>query len=192
MQDDDERLARLLKEAGGRDATALLAEALEAEASWPGGGQGARLMARAKAAIGCGPPSLARLVVRAIGEVIEVLAGDARPGEVLPPLPVRGEARGGVLIRQRLGHRDLVTHIDVRERERFAVILDLGGDAAARRTRVALFRAGPGDEREVMSEVLRQGRVLLPELAAGHWRIEVRDREGWVGALDLSLDNRAA
>jgi hypothetical protein len=67
-------------------------------------------------------------------------------------------------------------------------MLDLGLDAATRETRVALFRGS----REVLSEGLRRGRVLLPELAPGRWRIEVRDRGGWVGALDLVLSNRAA
>lgn len=170
------------------DEARLVTDALVADEPFPRGARGSRLMARAKAAIGVRAPALATLVVRALGDVVEVLAGDRRLGEVVTPVPVRGEGRGGVLVRHRLGRCDLATHVDVRRGDRFVVMLDLGAEAARRQTRIALFK-GP---REVLSEGLRQGRVLLPELAPGVWHVEVRDREGWVGGLDLVLSNRAA
>lgn len=181
-----ERLGALLRERHGGGSGAVLAEALLAADAFPDGMPGRRLLARAKAAIGAEPMSLATLVVRAIGEVIEVLTGEA--GKLVQALPVRGSGPGGVLVRQRLGEREIATHIDVRADDRFVVMLDLGGDASERQTRVSLFK----DEREVASEVLRQGRVLLPELSSGRWYVEVRETDGWVGGLDLVLTTRAA
>jgi hypothetical protein len=63
--------------------------------------------------------------------------------------------------------------------------MDLGADAAQALTRVTVLRG----EREVASEAARQGRVMLPELAAGRWRVRISDREGWVGDLDLTLSD---
>src|SRR5690349_15147761 len=111
--DDDERLGHLVRESAGDGAAATLARALAAEAALPEGARGARLVARAKAAIGAQAPTFATLLIRAIGEVIEVLAGDARLGEVAP-VPVRGDAKGGVLVRSRLGEREIATHVDAR------------------------------------------------------------------------------
>lgn len=186
-----ERLGRLLRERAGSGAAAMLAEALMAAETFPEGARGRRLVARAKAAIGAESTSLVTLVVRAIGEVIEILTGDHGGGlepRVGAPVALRGDARGGVLVRQRIGDREIAAHVDAREGDRFVVMLDFGLDAAARGTRVALFK----DEREVSSEALRQGRVLLPELGAGRWRVQVVDAEGWVGALDLVFVGRAA
>jgi len=183
-----ERLVRLIREWAGPTAAASLAEALAADEPFPEGMRGRRLLARAKAAIGAEPPSLATLVVRAIGEVIEVLAGDTGVGQVIAPVAVRGDLNRGVLFMQQLGERSIAAHIDAREGDRFVMMLDFGVDAAARGTRVTLFK----DEREVASDALRQGRVLLPELTAGRWHVEVRDSDGWVGALDLQLMSRAA
>lgn len=185
--DSDDAIVRLAREAGGDGMAAAFARGLATSPLMPGGARSSRLLARAKAAIGAAPPSVASLVVRAIGGIIEVLAGEHRLGEVVAPLPVRGETRGGVLVRQPLGNREIVAHVDVRD-GRFMVMLDLGRDAPARGTRVTLRRG----DREVASEILRQGRVLLPEMGEGAWRIEVRDSGGWLGELDLLLTRHAA
>jgi hypothetical protein len=49
----------------------------------------------------------------------------------------------------------------------------------------------PGEQRRIPvfgRNAFNQAGSVLP----GRWRIEVRDRGGWVGALDLVLSNRAA
>ena len=109
--------------------------------------------------------------------MIQALAGDDR--QLVATAPVRGQSTGSVLVRQQLGDREFATHVDAREADRFLVMLDFGVDATARGTRVSLFK----DEREVSSEYLRQGRVLLPELSAGRWYLEVRDPDGGSAAL---------
>lgn len=193
MADEDERssaelerLASLVRERHSGGDGAVLADALIAVEPFPTGAPGRKLLARAKAAIGAEPMAISTLIVRAIGEVIELLTEGGR--QVVATVPVRGQSAGGVLVRQRLGDREFATHVDAREGDRFVVMLDFGVDATARGTRVSLFK----DEREVTSEALRQGRVLLPELSAGRWYLEVRDPDGWVGGLDLVLATRAA
>ncbi|MBL8783376.1 MAG: hypothetical protein JNJ59_00635 [Deltaproteobacteria bacterium] len=188
---EDELEVRLSRLGGSTGVEAALVAALEADAPFPEGARGARLLARAKAAIGAAPPSLATLIVRVIDGVLELVGGDGRLGEVVSPVAVRGGASGGVLVRHRLGDREVATHVDARSEGRFAVLLDFGSDAAARNTRVSLFSVDKGG-REVASEVLRQGRVLLPELGVGAWRVEIEDSGGWVGELDLVLGERAA
>jgi len=94
-------------------------------------------------------------------------------------------------VRHRLGDREVATHVDARGPARFAVLLDFGSDAATRGTRVSLRSMARGG-REILSETLRQGRFLLPELGVGDWRVEIRDAAGWVGELDLVLGERAA
>lgn len=185
-EEESEQLARRLRDVAGDGVEAALARALAATPEMPGGAHGARLVARAKAAIGAAPPSVVTLIIRAIGESIEVLAGEVRWGEVAPT-PVRGETRGGVLVRHPLGRLELSAHVDVRG-DKFLVMLDLGREAPGRGTRITLRRG----DREVASEMLRQGRVLLPEMGEGQWRVEVRDSGGWLGELDLVLTRRAA
>lgn len=188
---DDEFEARLREVGRPKGAIADVIEALEADVPFPGGARGARLLARAKAAIGASTPSLATLVVRIVDGLLELVGGEGRLGEVVSPVAVRGAASGGLLVRHRLGDREVATHVDLRGEDRFAVMLDLGSDAAARGTRVSLLSLDRGG-REVASETLRQGRVLLPVLGRGAWRVELQDSGGWVGELDLVLGERAA
>lgn len=185
MHDDLERLQRLLREARGRTATATLAAALaDDEGGLPAGARGARLMARARAAAGL-DGHRASIVVRAIDQVIEVLSGG-----LSLPARVRGEARAGVLVRERLGDHEVAAHIDLIE-ECFLVTLDLGVDAAARGVRVALFTMAR-DGREVASDAVTQGRLRLPEMASGQWQVRLQDAAGWSATLDLDLAHRAA
>lgn len=169
---EDERLERL-REALAEDAGGV----------FPGGVPGERLLARAKAALGCAPPSLASLVATARGAVITLSGGAGRLGEVLAPRLLRGEGDGGVLVMHSLGGRDLKTAIAPTGDGRFRIVLDLGLDAAERRARVTVLKG----DREHASEAARRGRVLLPTLAAGRWRLRLSDSRGWVGDLDLEL-----
>lgn len=175
MTDKDEGLGRL------RDAMA--AEG----AQWPAGVPGERLLARAKAALGCAPPCLASWVATARGAVITLSGGAGRLGEVVAPRPVRGDGDGGVLLGHSLGGRDLKTAIAPTGDGRFQVVLDLGSDAAERRMRVTVMR----DEREHASEAARRGRVLLPTLSPGRWRLRITEGRGWLGDLDLELVTEA-
>lgn len=150
---------------------------------WPAGVPGLRLMARAKAAIGCARPSLVSLVAIEKGGTMELAAAHGRLGEVVAPRVVRGDADGGVLVCHPLGEREVKTAIVPTRDGRFRVVVDLGLDAAQRRVCVTVLR----DEREVSSENARTGRVLLPTMAPGHWRLRLTEAETWVGDLDLEL-----
>jgi hypothetical protein len=66
------------------------------------------------------------------------------------------------------------------------VTVDLWGDAQG--TRVTLFHGA----RELASEVARSGRVLLPELASGRYRVVLDDGAETVGELDLAFEGAAA
>lgn len=169
---DDERLERLRQ-----------ALADDTGGGFPGGIPGERLLARAKAALGCAPPSLATLTATARGAMITLSGGAGRLGEVLAPRLLRGEGDGGVLLGHSLGGRELKTAIAPTGDGRFRVVLDLGHDAAERRARVTVLKG----DREHASEAARRGRVLLPTLSAGHWRLRVTDGGGWIGDLDLEL-----
>lgn len=184
MRDDD--LIGRLREHGRRtpsEAAAL--DAVRAEAAWPAE-LGARLLARAKVAIGSARRPTAwttvRLQIRAIGDQLEALVG----GRVVDPVAIRGDAPGGVLLTHAFGAGQASTHIDV-SGDRFVVILDLGADVADRGLRVSLSRDG----RELASEVLRKGRWLMPELRAGSYEVRAADRHGQVGELDLVLERPA-
>ncbi len=168
--DEVERLLREMRESG--------------ESTFPAGHGAARLLARAKAALGCEAPSLASLAVTVADGRLGVERADGRVGEVMKPL-LRGGDDGGVLVSHRLGRRDVSTSIHRAADGRFSVLMDLGVDAAHALTRVTVLRG----EREVASEAARQGRVMLPELSSGRWRVRISDREGWVGDLDLTLSD---
>lgn len=156
--------------------------------NFPGGIAGQRLLARAKAAIGCAPPSLVSLVATDRGGAMALMAAHGRLGEVMAPRVLRGEADGGVLVSHPLGERELKTAIVPAGDGRFRVVVDLGHDAAARRVRVTVLRG----DREVSSENARQGRVMLPTLSAGRWRLRITESAGWLGDLDLELVSEAA
>ena len=169
--DEIERLLQELRESG--------------ESTFPTGHGAARLLARAKAALGCEAPSLASLAVIVAGGRLRLERSDGRVGEVMRPQTLRGGDDGGVLVSHRLGRREVSTSIHRAGDGRFSVLMDLGVDAAHALTRVTVLRG----EREVASEAARQGRVMLPELAAGRWRVRISDRDGWVGDLDLTLSD---
>ena len=160
----------------------------ESSANWPAGIAGQRLLARAKAAIGCAPPSLVSLVATDRRGAMALMAAHGRLGEVMAPRVLRGEADGGVLVSHPLGERELKTAIVPAGDGRFRVVVDLGHDAAARRVRVTVLRG----DREVSSENARQGRVMLPTLSAGKWRLRITESAGWLGDLDLELVSEAA
>lgn len=198
-----ERLLRVMREATGRSALVsideegpstsaaslvpLVGESIDSlgETAFPRGHGAERLVARAKAALGCEAPSLASLAVTVLGGRLRVAPADGRAGEVVEPRVLRGGDDGGVLVSHRLGRREVATSIHRSGAERFSVLMDLGSDAAQALTRVTVLRG----DREVASEAARQGRVMLPELTAGRWRVRISDRVGWVGDLDLTLNN---
>lgn len=169
----------------GDERLERLREALTEEGAgeFPGGIAGERLLARAKAALGLAPPSLASLVATARGAAISLSGGAGRLGEVLAPRLLRGDGEGGVLLGHSLGGRELKTAIAPTGDGRFRVVLDLGSDAAERRARVTVLK----DDREHASESARRGRVLLPTLSPGRWRLRITEGRGWVGDLDLDL-----
>jgi len=173
------------KNEGERAVEALLRELEDGPAKeFPNGIAAARLIARAKAAIGVETPRLATLAVTLLGERLVVANPEGRPGEVIRPQALRGDGEGGVLVSHQLGRRAVATSVHRGGSGRFAVVMDLGADAARLMTRVAVLSG----DREVSSEMARQGRLLLPELKAGRWRVRISDRLGWVGDLDLSLN----
>jgi hypothetical protein len=155
--------------------------------AWPGGIEGQRLLARAKAALGCVRPSLVSLIAEERAGRVTLSPGHGRLGEVVAPTVARGEGESGVLVSHPLGEREVKTAIVPSGDGRFRVVLDLGHDAARRKTRVTMLHGG----REVASENPRQGRVLLPMMAAGRWRLRITEAESWVGDLDLELISEA-
>jgi hypothetical protein len=181
---------------GNEDEDALLtaigvtASALDANEPFPEGIRGERMRARARAAIGLssGGRQLVELVLRAIGTRLEALVGPPGMSALATPVAVRGEADGGMLVRARLGERDIATYVDARPDGRFMILLDLGEDAAERRMRVTVSRG----DREISSEMARLGRMRLPEMAVGMYRVRVEDLAGWVGDLDLRLERPTA
>ncbi len=171
-------------------AIGVTASALDAAVSFPEGIRGERMRARARAAMGLngGGRQLVELVLRAFGTRLEALVGTPGLSALATPVAVRGEADGGMLVRTTLGERDIATYVDARPDGRFMILLDLGEDAAARRMRVTVSRG----DREISSEVARLGRMRLPEMAVGMYRVRVEDVGGWVGDLDLRLERPAA
>jgi len=158
--------------------------ALSAEAQWSPG-TAARLVAHAHAALRarvCAVHSVA-LRVRALGDRIEAFFGRVGEGQLVQAAQARGDAPGGVLVRHAFGAGEASTHVDLAG-ERFVVMIDLGADAPARRTRVALVRDG----RELASENLRKGRWLLPTLSAGAYHLRATDESGAAADLDLVLE----
>ena len=97
MHDDDlDRLAHLVRESRARSAVATLAAALTAEVrSFPTGQRAERLMARARVAAEVESRPWASLVVRVIGQLIEVLGGAVSTAAL-----VRGGTQDGVLVRE--------------------------------------------------------------------------------------------
>lgn len=187
MHDDDlDRLAHLVRESRARSAVATLAAALTAEVrSFPTGQRAERLMARARLAAEVESRPRVSLVVRVIGQLIEVLGGAVSTAAL-----VRGGTQDGVLVREVLGGYPIGAHIEVVER-RFMVTLDLGAEAAARGVRVTLL-AMAREGREMASEAATQGRVRLPEMVPGQWQVQLQDAAGWCATLDLDLVHHAA
>ena len=171
-------------------AIGVAASALDADATFPDGVRGERLMARARTSMGLsgGGRQLVELVLRAIGTRLEALVGTPGMSALVTPVAIRGDADGGMLVRAKLGERDIATYADARPDGRFMILLDLGEDAAERRMRVTVSRG----DREISSEMARLGRMRLPEMTVGTYRVRVEDMAGWVGDLDLRLERPAA
>lgn len=168
---------------GSKIASLLAAMRAGGEPRFPDGHGAERLIARARAAIGCERPRLASLEVVAAANGLVPSSSGQRAGEVMSPLVLRGGADGGCLVRHELGGREVATAVHRSAHGRFAVVLDLGVDADRRGVRVTLERHG----RELSSELARQGRVALPEVSEGRFRIRLEDRGGWIGDIDLAL-----
>ena len=129
-------------------------------------------------------PGVLRMVVRAIGKTIEVLD---LVGEVLEPVPVRSAAKEGLLVRHRFGDHDVTAHVSCTRPARFGILLDIWADPVPDTVRFSLFRG----ERELASEIPRKGRVLFPSVDPGFYRVVVSDHEGYVGELELTLQDAA-
>lgn len=163
----------------------LLASGLGAETAFPTGPRGERLRARARAIFEPERPGVLKLVLRHLRGALEVIEA---VGDLLEAAPARGDRNEGVLVRHRFGDREVTAHVSATESPRFVVTLDLWGDPAPSVTRVSLFRG----DRELASELPRTGRVMLPELPPGQYRVVLSDAGEYVGELDLTFTSAAA
>ncbi|PKN58392.1 MAG: hypothetical protein CVU56_05880 [Deltaproteobacteria bacterium HGW-Deltaproteobacteria-14] len=163
----------------------LLASGYGAEASFPTGPRGERLLARARAIFLPERPGVLKLVLRHLRGALEVIEA---VGDLLEPAPARGDGNDGVLVRHRFGDREVTAHVSASEAPRFVVTLDIWGARAPSATRVSLFRG----DRELASELPRTGRVMLPELPPGQYRVVLSDAGEYVGELDLTFTSAAA
>jgi|GEM_PF-2457563 len=163
----------------------LLARGFAGEHPFPEGARGERLVARAREIFQPKRPGVLKLVLRQLRGALEVVEA---VGDLLEPVPARGERGEGVLVRHRFGDREVTAHVSSSESPRFVVTLDLWGEPTPSRTRVSLFRDG----RELASELPRTGRVMLPELPAGSYRVVLTEAGEYVGELDLTFASAAA
>ncbi|TNF29893.1 MAG: hypothetical protein EP329_14700 [Deltaproteobacteria bacterium] len=163
----------------------LLAHGFGGREAFPSGARGDALLTRARAIYQPQRPGVLRLVLRQIRGALEVVEA---LGDLLEPVPARGDDHEGVLVRQRFGDREVTAHVSASEAPRFVVTLDLWGEPATSRTRVSLFRG----DRELVSEHPRSGRVMLPEVPPGDYRVVLTDGGEYVGELDLTFTSAAA
>jgi hypothetical protein len=77
------------------------------------------------------------LRVRAMGARIEAFFGRAGEAQLVQAAQARGDAPGGVLVRHAFGAGEASTHVDLAG-DRFVVMIDLGADAPAKKTKVAV------------------------------------------------------
>lgn len=153
--------------------------------AFPDGARAAAMLGRARALFRTERPGVLRLAVQRLARTLEVLEAI---GDVLTPVPVRGDADDGVLVRHRFGDREVAAHVCAGDGLRFLVTLDLQPPVDAQPVRVSLFRG----HRELMSEVARRGRVTFPELPPGRYRVTLTTGQERFGELDLSFAAAAA
>lgn len=125
-------------------------------------------------------PNVLRVIVEALGRQLRVLE---LIGEALEPVPVRSARSEDILVRQRFGDHAITAHISCADTRRFGILLDVWGDSLRDTVRFSLFRG----ERELASDVPRGGRVQLPTVPAGAYRVAVSDERGYLGDFELDL-----
>lgn len=153
--------------------------------AWPAGARGERLAARATAAVAHARPGVVRLLIRKLGGLLEAVTSDF---ELVAPTATRGDTEPGLMVRRRLGARDLTVHVDSTRAGRFDLTLDLWGGDRSAEARFSLMRGG----RELVSEVSRSGRAHLPNLTGGSYRLAITDGGALLGELDLTFEETAA
>lgn len=180
---DDRELEMLLKARGAADPGLDEAvAALRAEAPWPEA-FGRRLETDAREALraaGARGLQAVLLRVRALGRRLEAVVGGGVP---VLAADVRGDAPSAVLLQHPFGDQTATTHVAL-VGARFEVMIDFGLASVDVGTRASLRRGG----RELASEVLRQGRWLLPALREGAYEVVATDRSGKRAQLDLVLE----
>ena len=126
-------------------------------------------------------PHVLRVGLEAIGTSLRVAE---LVGGCLEPAPVRSAMEDGVLVERRMGAHTVAAHLSCHEPSRFDILVDVWPDHDdPGPVRLSLYRDG----RELASEVARHGRVLLPSVAAGRYRVVLTDRSGYAGELDLTF-----
>ncbi len=180
----NDRIERLLAR---KPVDSLLNAVREAEHAFPTGARRKRLLERATAIFQPQRSNVLKLVIRAVRRQLELIEF---VGDRIMPVPVRGPADDGVVVKHRFANHDVSAHVsltDHNSEQRFAVTLDLWGERTEE-FRVSLFRDG----REIASEVPRKGRVWFSRVAAGNYRVVMEAPGHEIGQLDLALEAAAA